>query len=414
MALEKNKGALIRGEAKLLEKEKAIELLKIQKLEKEELNEKRKAGLSDIQELSQIKVWYTTSDSLTENRIAIKKEADDLQAEIVKQQEFLLTKNQEANKLFSLQIVPEASLEMIQNSVSDYLLINEKESEDLNQKLVLANTRLALQRFANSLEDGKPCPLCGAEHHPSVLHEDNSVFEEIKSIEVQRINLQKLEQEIRKFQSPVERIFNQIENLEKQKVTIKQRYTEVRAKIESHDKTFVWPKFDKNNREAFEQHFNEVVKIQSEIKENEAEIKRVSQLIEIETKEKVEKIEQPLQNLRNEILKIENTVFTLSGQLEKVDLNHLEVLDKMAILEKIEGLKNQYQELNHLYEQTEKQLDILEKEKDTISGSQNILQETLERNRTELASAQIEIGSQLKIHQFESEDWVNNILAKTD
>ena len=411
-ALDKNKATLSRGEAKLLEKENSIELLKKQKQQKEEENDKKKAGQSDIQELSQVKVWYTTFDSLVETRANIKKEADDLKAEIEKQQLALHTRTKEANETFSFNIESEASLEMIQNTVSEYLLTNEKESENLNKQLVSANTKLALQQYASSLEDGQPCPLCGAEHHPAVLHADDSVFEEIKAIENRRNGLNKLEQLIRQFQSPVERIFNQIDSLERQKSTIKQRWSENKERLETHDKAFIWVKFDKNNREAFDKHFQEVVKIQAEIKETEATIKLVSQQIETEMKEKAEKIELPLQNLGNDILRLDNTISTLSGQLERVNLEEFDHQEKDSILEKIKLLEKQYKELNLLFEQTEKQLDILEREKDTIAGSQNILQETLDRNRQELLVTQIEIGNQLTLNQFVSEGWVSEILQK--
>lgn len=411
-ALEKNKSSLVRVEAKLLEKENAIELLKKQKQQREEENEKKKALQSDVQELSQVNVWYTNLDSLTESRSNIKKEADDLLAEIVKQKSILQTRTAEANETFSLNIQPEFNLEMIQKVVSEFLSNNEKESEGLNKQLVSANTKLALQQYASSLEDGQPCPLCGAEHHPAVLHADNSVLEDIKKVEAQRLVLNRSEQLIRQFLSQVERIFNQIDNLETQKSAIKQRWIENKERLEKHDKTFVWAKFDKNDREAFDKHFEQVIRIQAEIKDTEATVKQISQQIEAETKEKSEKIELPLQNLRNDILRIENTIDTLSSQLEKVDLNEFADQEKDSILEKIELLEKQYKELSLLFEQTEKQLDVLEKEKDTIGGSQSILQETLDRSRQELSVTQTELVNQLTLYQFESEGWVNEILQR--
>ncbi|MCF2446129.1 SMC family ATPase [Dyadobacter sp. CY345] len=411
-ALEKNKNSLVRVEAKLLEKEKAIELLKKQKQQKEEENDKKKALQSDVQELSQVNVWYTNLDSLTESRSNIKKEADDLLAEIVKQKSILQTRIAEANETFSLNIQPEFNLDTIQNVVSEFLLNNEKESQELNKQLVSANTKLALQQYASSLEDGQPCPLCGAEHHPAVLHADNTVLEDIKKIEDQRLVLNRTEQLIRQFLSPVERIFNHIDNLETQKSAIKQRWIENKERLEKHDKTFVWTKFDKNNREAFDRHFEQVIRIQAEIKDTEAAVKQISQQIETETKEKSERIELPLQNLRNDILRIENTIDTLSGQLEKVDLSEFTDQEKDSILEKIQLLEKQYKELNLLFEQTEKQLDVLEKEKDIIAGSQHILQETLDRSRHELSVTQAELVNHLTLYRFESEDWVNEMLQR--
>lgn len=412
VVLEKNSSALTRGELMLAEKETAILLLKKQKQEKDEENEKKKAVQSDVQELSLIKVWFTTWDSLVESRTAIKKEADDLQADIVKLKASIVTKLEEAKEQFSLTIVPEATLEMIQQSISDYLVLNEKAGENLARALVQANTRLALQQYADSLDDGKPCPLCGSEHHPAVLHTDGAVSEEIKNIENQRRDLNGLEQSVRQFLSPVERIFNQIENLEKQKSTIKQRWQEVKIRMDTHDQAFVWTKFDKNNRESFDKHFEEVVKNQAEIKENEAVIKSMAAKIDAELLEKVEKIEKPLQNLRNDILKVENTIATLTDQLEKVRLADFETHEKSSITDQIEGLKTQYKELNRLYEQTEKQLDILEKEKNTITGSQETLFIALEANRSELAVTQTALQNQLTTYGFESEEWVSSILGK--
>ncbi|WP_254413136.1 SbcC/MukB-like Walker B domain-containing protein [Dyadobacter diqingensis] len=412
VVLEKNSSALTRGELMLAEKETAILLLKKQKQEKDEENEKKKAVQSDVQELSLIKVWFTTWDSLIESRTAIKKEADDLQADIVKLKASIAIKLEEANEQFSLTIVPEATLEMIQQSISDYLVLNEKAGENLARALVQANTRLALQQYADSLDDGKPCPLCGSEHHPAVLHTDGAVSEEIKNIENRRRDLNGLEQSVRQFLSPVERIFNQIENLEKQKSTIKQRWQEVKTRMDAHDQAFVWTKFDKNNRESFDKHFEEVVKNQAEIKENEAVIKSMAAKIDAELLEKVEKIEKPLQNLRNDILKVENTIATLTDQLEKVRLADFETHEKSSITDQIEGLKSQYKELNRLYEQTEKQLDILEKEKNTITGSQETLFIALEANRSELAVTQTALQNQLTTYGFESEEWVSSILGK--
>ena len=410
--LEKNRGALTRGELMLAEKETVIASLKEQKQDKEEENEKKKAVQSDVQELSLIKVWFTTWDNLIESRTAIKKEADDLQAEIGKLKDSIQTKLKDANEEFSLTIVPEASLEMIQQSISDYLVLNEKAGENLAQALVQANTRLALQQYADSLDDGKPCPLCGSEHHPAVLHTDGAVSEEIKNIESQRSDLNRLELSVRQFLSPVERIFNQIESLEKQKSTIKQRWQEVKIRMDAHDQVFVWTKFDKNNRESFDKHFEEVVKNQAGIKENEAVIKSMAAKIEAELLDKVEKIEKPLQNLRNDILKVENTVATLTDQLEKVRLADFEAQEKASISDQIEELKSQYKELNRLYEQTERQLDILEKEKNTITGSQETLFIALEANRSELSVTQTALQNQLTTYGFESEEWVGSMLGK--
>ena len=408
---EKNKLALARGEEKLKEKEEHIAILKKEKASKEEENEVKKNLQTDIQALSKIKSWFATADEIQENRKNVLKEVDNLKEEIKQVHAQLNEKILAAKQRFAIDIAPGSILEHISVSTSNYLKNNEKLREDLSKQSVSLQTQLALNQYAANLTDGEPCPLCGAVHHPAVLHADSNLEYEILRKDQEREQLLKTDQLIRRFQSAIEKDFGQIEYLEKQKTIINTKYKEIRDRVSAHDLLFVWEKFDKNNRQAFDLHFADVERNQKEIRENELLIKSKAAAIEIETQEKAEKIEKPLQNLRNEILKIENTVSTLSDQLVLIKMPDFTGQDKSVIARKVAELKNSYEEIKRLYEKTEIEINLLEKEKNTITGSQTTLATSLESNNQELSQLQKLITEQLAVHGFASENGVQEVLS---
>jgi len=409
-AVIKRKEALARAEEQLKEKENAIEIQKQQKQELEAAHEQRKAGLGDVLEMGLVKSWFTTADSLTEHRQAIKTEAEALAAEIKTLTEGLAQRLQEITGDFGIGFGDGHSLDAFQKGISDYLEAGEDSRKELNRQLLHINTRVALHQYAGNLEDGEPCPLCGSLHHPEVLTADGALSAEIAAIEKQLHALDEKERLLRRLQSPIERVFNQIESLEKQKGSIKQRYTEAQGRLKSHDEGFLWAAFNKADRESFEKRFAESSRLQAEIKAGETTLKALTEQIEAAAKEKAEKIEKPLQVLKDEILKFENTVQTLSEQLSRVNPADFETVEKAEISAKIAGLKADYQQLSQAFAEAEKQADLLEKEQNTLSGSQAAIGAALEGSRRELTGVQERIDGELVAFAFESESQVAEIL----
>lgn len=411
-AVIKRKDALARGEEQLKEKENAIEIQKQQKQELEAANEQRKAGLGDVLEMGLVKSWFTTADGLSENRQTIKTEAEALATEIKTLADGLAERLQEITGEFGIQFGEDYSLDAFQKGVAAYFETGEANRKELNRQLLHINTRVALHQYAGNLEDGEPCPLCGSLHHPEVLITDGALAGEIAAMERQLNALDEKERLLRKLQSPIERVFNQIENLEKQKSSIKQRFAEAKAKLESHDKAFEWAAFNKTDREGFEKRFAESSRVQTEIRAAETALKSLTGQIEVAGRDKAEKIEKPLQALKDEILKLENTIQTLSEQLQRINLAEFETVEKSDISEKISGLKADYQQLSTAFAEAEKQVDALEKERNTLSGSQVTLLAALEGSRRELAAVQEKIDSELAAYAFASEAQVAEILQK--
>jgi exonuclease SbcC len=409
---ENNRKALAGLEDQLGKMTAQLELLKNQRLEKEAENEKRKSTLTDVTELSLVKTWFGTFDEIQLNKNQVLKEGTSLKSEIEGLRKNLAEKILQANNTLRLAIPPDSDLTSLQNSIQSYLEANESKREILTKNALLIATKLELQQYASTLADGEACPLCGSEHHPAVLHTDDSLPEEMRENKRQESQLLQLEKAVRQFWSGIEKDFVHIESLEKQITTFRARYKDIAERLERHNKEFIWVQFDKNNRAKFDQYFNAVDENQREIRNNEALLKKLSEQIEQHTLDKAEKVEKPLQHLQNENLKIENTISTLTAQLMRVSWDEVAVLDLQAVSGEIVRLKAEYEEVTKVFEKTVAAIDVLEKEKDMLAGSEATLMTALETIQKDLDQTQQIINRELVAQGFDSENVVVEVLAR--
>ena len=401
-----------RGIIKQKEKESELITLKNQKQEIEILNDKLKHNLPDVQELSSVKSWFLTADSLQEIKKKTKQEAEDLQEEIKGKQGIFQSKIIEINQTFSLQLPTETTEEIIENAFTDLLEKNTKIQQNLTQQLQILKTQAALQQYATNLKDGEECPLCGSVHHPALSKNEHNFEQEISVIEIKINDLQGLPTRIRSVQIPALKVLGEIQNLEKNKNIIRKNWEENRQNVEAHDKVFVWGKFDKNNKESFQKTFDSVADLQKQIVDNESLIKKITLKFEEETQKKIDLIDSPLQKLQNDLSTLKTMVETLSTQLIKVQISDFEKKSKEDVLLQIDLLKRQHETIKQDFEILQKRITEVEQEKNTLLGSQQTLSEVIKEGKLVIENNQQSIDNVLVTHKFESENWVNQILLK--
>ena len=274
--------------------------------------------------------------------------------------------------------------------------LNDKKLNLLNQKSHLELSE-KLSEFAQNIDEGKPCPLCGSLEHPEILISEN-VSESMKNINSELLEIEQTLEKIRLDENLIEKILSLKLILENQKAELENQKIETEKKILSHSELFVWNQFDKEDGNEFQIQKNQALELEQKISAEEKKLDENRKILENQQKE-TKRFEEAIAEFKNKKISFETSISDLKTNLKVLDFNHYESENSQEIKLQSETLSNKNIELENQYKKLQKDLlEITPK----VASKETLLQQI---------SKQID---ELLSNEKDNSNKINLILADSD
>ena len=363
-----------------------------------------KQKLPDLALLSEVKTWHIEKTNFEKQNSEIEKERGKLQNEekIVKQSVQDIFNGPFFVGFSEIEDIQKAIQHLQQKADTKKLDLRNVENEAGHLRV-----KAQLEKFAQTLHDGKPCPLCGSLHHPEI-YSVKSIREELSQLEKTKLEV---ENDIEKLNETITTI-KELDNQLKFNARVLSDWTDKHAqnliKTEAHLLQFKWPGFGQfaevNNA------FSAAALIQKEIKKMEAELEVILKNLETAQKDK-ERFNNEIEKIKIALIAGKTELLTLQDQLKIVSDEQYQNISIVQIDEERKSLLQKYASVEKQFNELTSRLTELRKIKDTLSGSLTANQQELELEQKLNSELLGLLNEQLKLSAYESIAEVKQVLA---
>jgi len=182
----------------------------------------------------------------------------------------IVAKNEQTNKKLSLDIAEKEKIEEVYQKTRNEIEISSKKIEELEKKLERENLEAKYEQDRLYLEEEKPCPLCGAVHHPFAEKKNESkanlTKKELNQTKKQKSELEKSVLDISNKKSAIEtnieNLKNSIEEENEKKDKTENEFNSLNKNIEAEIELYD----DEKVLECYKKISQEKLEIQKQIK----------------------------------------------------------------------------------------------------------------------------------------------------